>query len=174
MNCHADAPVGSGTATPGAGAGASAPAHRSANRGILLGNYRDQVLKPAGEPYAAADFALCYLCHAESPFVGDDPTATNFRLHGTHVSDIGGMGSGGMDIDTPGAGQGNALCAECHFRIHSVSYPAGSQAVTGSRLVNFAPDVTAVDGVLSWTPDGASGGSCTLTCHGKQHTALKY
>jgi putative ABC transport system permease protein len=31
--------------------------------------YRDRALKPAAEPYRAADFALCFQCHAESPMV---------------------------------------------------------------------------------------------------------
>jgi predicted CXXCH cytochrome family protein len=167
VNCHADNTVDS------TAAGGNASSHRSVNRSMLLLNYRDRVLKPAGEPYAAADFALCYLCHADSPFVGEGSTATNFRLHAKHVSGIGDAGSGGTNIDTAGAGQGNALCAECHFRIHSVSYKVGDQTISGSRLVNFAPDVIADNGVLSWTA-GTSGGTCTLTCHGETHTNARY
>lgn len=41
-----------------------------------------------------------------------------------------------------GAGQGNARCAECHFRSHG--------------------------------PSDAPGGSCTLTCHGKDHQGVRY
>lgn len=162
-NCHG------GTAGP-----AAAP-HRSADRGILTANYRDRVLKAAGEPYVAADFALCYLCHAESPFVaGGGTDATNFSYHALHVSGLAGAGSGGTDIDTAGAGQGNALCAECHYRIHSATYSVGGQRISGSRLVNFAPDVTDDGGTPSWTQDAATGGTCTLTCHGERHDGQRY
>ena len=162
-NCHAD---GGSVAAPAAG-DALAP-HSSPYRGILLENYRDRILKSAGEAYATADFALCYMCHGEQPFATETSQATNFGLHGKHLTGISGAGQGGTDIDTPGDGQGNAVCAECHFRLHSSAYPDGTQTVPGSRLVNFAPDVLPNNGVLSWTPS-ATGGSCTLTCHGKAH-----
>ncbi|MHB8275072.1 MAG: cytochrome c3 family protein, partial [Dermatophilaceae bacterium] len=65
-NCH----VSSGKynlVTPPS-AGGDLPPHTSQYRGILLRNYRDRLLKPSGEVYDNADFALCYLCHANSPF----------------------------------------------------------------------------------------------------------
>jgi predicted CXXCH cytochrome family protein len=167
-HCHAAAI--SGTAPT---ADADLSPHASTNRAILVRPYRDQVLKASGEAYTAADFALCYTCHAESPFAGAGTGASSFRYHRKHVSGISGEGSGGPDIDTAGAGRGNALCAECHYRIHGSSSSYGPQALSGTRLVNFAPDVTANNGVLSWTSTGA-GGSCTLTCHGKRHTNYRY
>jgi predicted CXXCH cytochrome family protein len=170
-NCHV-----SGTkydqATPPA-VGSDLPPHTSQYRSMLAQNYRDRLLKSANEGYAAADFALCYVCHAEVPFANKTSTATNFPLHGLHVGDLAGKGSGGTEIDTPGAGQGNAICAECHFRLHSTAYPYGAQAISGSRLVNFAPNVEPSGGVLSWTKT-ADGGSCTLTCHGKSHDGNTY
>ncbi|MDP4013994.1 MAG: cytochrome c3 family protein [Candidatus Nanopelagicales bacterium] len=165
-NCHGRAgaaPEPDGSLTP----------HTSRNRGILIRNYRDRVLKGADEDYAAADFALCLTCHAERPFVdgnGDPASDTNFRYHGLHLTDLGDEGSGGTDIDSPGAGQGNAICAECHFRIHSTTFSVGSQSIEGSRLVNFAPNV---EGPPLWERAG-SGGSCTLTCHGEEHDSLDY
>ncbi len=167
VSCHASSAAFN--ATQPVEAGSDLPAHRSSARGILIQNYRDRVLKPATEPYSAADFALCYTCHAEEPFVNASSTATNFTRHALHVSGISGEGSGGTDIDTAGDGQGNALCAECHFRSHSTSYPAGDQILSGAGLVNFAPDVTPFNGVLSF-----SGGTCTLVCHGKQHDHFPY
>jgi predicted CXXCH cytochrome family protein len=165
-NCHTSSikyPV-----TPPA-AGGDLPTHTSQYRGILLRNYQDRELKSATAPYADADFALCYLCHTNSPFNGSgDTTATNFSLHGLHVTGIAGRGSGGTDlsIDTAGAGQGNAICAECHFRLHSTAYGTPS----GSRLVNFAPNVQP-NGLAtpSWTSTGTGSGSCSLTCHGHAH-----
>jgi predicted CXXCH cytochrome family protein len=167
VNCHASSAMYD--ATQPVSAGGDLPAHRSAYPSILLQNYRDRVLKSATEGYDAADFALCYVCHAEEPFVSDASTATNFRLHAMHLTGIAGAGAGGTDIDTAGAGQGNSLCAECHFRIHSTSFPAGTQTLSGSRLVNFAPDVTPYNGELSF-----SGGTCTLVCHGQAHDHYQY
>jgi predicted CXXCH cytochrome family protein len=165
-NCHAD-----GT-TPAVAGTALAP-HSSSNRGILLQNYRDRILKSGKAAYAAADFALCYMCHAEQPYATNTSVATNFRRHGFHLTGIPDAGTGGTDIDTPGAGQGNAVCAECHFRLHSSAYPNGTQTVPGTRLVNFSPNVLPRNGVLSWTKS-ATGGSCTLTCHGKAHNNEGY
>lgn len=170
-NCHVSGTRYDQAAPPVAGS--DLPPHTSRYRSLLLRNYRDRILKSAGEGYAAADFALCYTCHGEFPFANKTSTATNFRLHGEHLTGIAGKGSGGTDIDTPGAGQGNALCAECHFRLHSTAYPFGTQAIPGTRLVNFAPNVQPRGGVLSWTKT-AGGGSCTLTCHGESHSNDTY
>jgi predicted CXXCH cytochrome family protein len=168
-HCHA----GSSAAGSGTPADADLSPHVSTNRAILLRPYRDEKLKAAAEAYAAADFALCYTCHAEAPFTGSDLGMTNFGYHRKHVSGISGEGAGGTDINTAGAGQGAALCAECHYRIHGSSSADGAQVLSGSRLVNFAPDVTANNGVISWTRT-ATGGTCTLTCHGQRHDNFRY
>lgn len=168
-NCHASSSKFVPATPPSAGA--DLPPHTSQFQGILLQNYRSRVLKSSAEPYDNADFALCFLCHTNSPFNGSgDTTATNFSLHGLHVRSIGG-GSASTDIDTAGAGQGKALCAECHFRLHSTTFKSETppQTIQGSRLVNFAPNVQANGGTLSWTP-----GSCTLTCHGVPHNGYGY
>jgi hypothetical protein len=114
------------------------------------------------------------MCHGETPFANETETETNFRLHGLHVGGLAGKGSGGTDIDTSGAGQGNAVCAECHFRIHSTAFPDGTQTLTGTRLLNFAPNVQPSGGTRSWTSTGTGTGTCTLTCHGKAHDGLDY
>jgi predicted CXXCH cytochrome family protein len=174
VNCHADASLAA-TGSPPLGADASLPVHASSERGILLAQYQDRVLKGPTEPYQAADFALCFLCHSEAPFLdtsGDVRSDTNFRYHGLHVSGskLLDHGSPGTDIDTPGDGSGLAICAECHFRVHSTAFPIGDQPA-GSRLVDFAPDVTApTGGGLSWTPlTDTTAGTCTLKCHGQPH-----
>jgi hypothetical protein len=157
------------------------PAHASPERGILLAPYQDRTLKGSIEPYSAANFALCYLCHAEAPFVdqtGSTRSDTNFRYHGVHLSNPDVMrdrGFPGTDIDTPGYGSGFAICAECHFRIHSSAFPADGRT-PGTRLVNFAPNVTApTGGTLSWQQlTETSSGSCTLKCHGAPHNAVTY
>ncbi len=172
VSCHGDPTKLSLTNPPPAGADL-AP-HASTNRGILIQGYRDRVLKSSGEPYAAADAALCLVCHAEEGLVSSFSPATNFRLHQEHLAGIGGKGSGSTDIDTPGAGQGNAVCAECHFRIHgtALAYQAGD--TQNARLVNFAPDVQPLGGTLSWALTSTGGGTCTLTCHGYAHASKTY
>ena len=90
-------------------------------------------------------------------------------------------GDGPGDIDTAGAGRGNAICAECHYRIHSTSsrndFRTGTlQTGTDGGLVLFAPNVTGAGAPseIEWTRTGVSGGTCTLRCHGKDHTAELY
>jgi len=190
LNCHAGGAT-KPTADPQLPLPGSALApHTSSNRGILLENYQDRVLKPRVDSvavtaaYSAGDFALCYVCHGEAPFANAaspyNSTGTGFNLHGQHLTGLAGEGDGLTNIDTSGDGQGNAVCAECHFRIHSTTNTVGVPG--GSRLVNFAPNVQPVSGTepIKWTP-GVSidpqisgGGSCTLTCHGYTHDALKY
>ena len=170
VNCHGDPRAYDATTPPPAGADL-AP-HTSQYRGLLLQSYRDRALKSAPEPYTAADFALCYLCHAEEPFLNQTSDATDFSLHAKHLAGIGGEGNGGLDIDVAGAGEGNALCSECHFRIHSTALRVGTQAAY-PRLVNFAPNVGPRFGTLTWQAV-AGGGSCTLVCHGKNHDSEAY
>ncbi|MEO6143869.1 MAG: cytochrome c3 family protein, partial [Dermatophilaceae bacterium] len=184
LNCHAGGATDPTATPPLPQPGSSLAPHTSSNRGILLENYRDRVLKPSAAAsatdaaYSAGDFALCYVCHAEAPFANkNDPAdgssnATNFKLHGLHLTGLATKGDKGTDIDTAGDGQGNAICAECHFRIHSTTNKVGDQAISGKRLVNFAPNVlpVAAGGTLSWTAGTPGGGSCALTCHGKTHT----
>lgn len=169
-NCHGDYRLATPATPPGVNA-LLAP-HTSRYPYLLMNNYRDRVLKSSGENYSAADFALCYECHAEAPFVsgGGSSTATNFRLHSLHTSNIGGR-STSTDIDTPGAGAGRAICAECHYRVHGQGTNASGNP-GGSRLVNFAPNVTASgSGQLKWDPATRT---CYLTCHGDNHNPEHY
>ncbi len=172
VNCHGDPRKYDATTPPAAGSDL-AP-HTSQYRGILIRNYKDRVLRTANEAYSAGDFALCYLCHAEEPFTNSSSTRTNFRYHQLHVSNIANKGSNSStNIDTAGAGQGRAICAECHFRIHSTALRTGTQGAY-SRLVNFAPNVLPSGSTISFTPKGAGSGSCTLVCHGQDHNPETY
>ena len=153
-------------------ANASSPLHASNTGGILRQNYRNRVLKVAGEAYKDSDFALCFMCHSNTPFANQTSTATNFSLHGKHLGTLRSWRGVPGTIDTPGAGDGIAICSECHFRQHSTSFPAGTQQIDGSRLVSFAPNV-APNGTtpITWTRGATGGGSCTLTCHGHSHSS---
>jgi hypothetical protein len=105
---------------------------------------------------------------------GDPRFDTNFNWHGYHLNDIGFDGSGGTDIDVAGAGQGNATCAECHFRTHGTALAVGGQA-PAKGLVNFAPNVLPRNGSLTFTAATPTTlGTCTLTCHGKAHDSYVY
>jgi predicted CXXCH cytochrome family protein len=169
VNCHGD-PRAFDAATPPA-AGADLAPHTSQFRGLLIQGYRDRVLKGQLEPYDAADFALCYVCHAEAPFLNSTYAGTNFLDHDKHVTRLINEGTNSStDIDTPGAGQGNAICSECHFRTHgtALAYKVGDRS--NARLVNFAPNVTEWNGVVSFVAKSAiADGSCTLVCHGQAH-----
>jgi hypothetical protein len=162
-----------------ANAGAASDTHASVNRGILLKAYRDRLLKPSGQAYSEAEFALCFMCHTNTPFLAPSSTlqgTSNFRYHGYHTRGIATTGNYGTgDIDSDGAGAGNALCAECHFQMHGSTYPGNTGTTQNGRLVNFAPDVQPLNGVLSYTPRvGNTAGRCTLMCHTKEHDNLAY
>jgi predicted CXXCH cytochrome family protein len=171
VHCHGD-PAKVSAATPPDPGSELAP-HLSANRGLLLQPYRDRQLKGATEPYRATDFALCYVCHAEQPFRSGGQAITRFGYHDLHVSGLMGMGSGGTDIDTPGAGEGGAICAECHFRTHSTGQAYREEDRGNTGLVNFAPNILPNNGVLSYQRT-ATGGTCTLVCHGMPHENESY
>jgi len=118
---------------------------------LLVAPYRTD-LKPVNEAYAGSEFGLCYSCHEAAAFEGGDPGGTNFGPHADH---LGGN-----------AGFGNAVCGECHYRLHATS------AEAGSKLVNFAPNVVTVPLVAPWS--GTVTRSCTLTCHGVVHVDESY
>ena len=160
-NCHASSTKFNQTTPPAAGS--SLPTHTSQVAGILLAPYRNRVLKPVGEAYNAAEFKLCFMCHATGPFDGTNSSATNWTKHNGHTNTRTGTNTGGQDIDNPLANGGNAICSECHYRIHSATYKVGTQSITSARgMVNFSPNVGAG---ATWNGSGCS----NFTCHGKRH-----
>ncbi len=174
-NCHGS----SGQTQVPANAGAASDTHASVNRGVLLSAYRDRLLKPRAQVYSEGEFALCFMCHTNTPFLNTSSTlqnTSNFRYHGFHMRGIPNTGTYGTgDIDVDGIGAGNALCAECHFQMHGSTYTGNVGAAQNGRLVNFAPDVQPFNGVLSITPrNGNTAGRCTLLCHTKEHSNLAY
>jgi predicted CXXCH cytochrome family protein len=176
-NCHADNLFAAAATTPDA----NLPSHTSSFRGILAQNYNDRTINGNGTANKT-NFALCFMCHTDASYVSNTATntagdnATNFKgngrnLHRFHVSQLGG-GSG--NVDTPGSGSGNALCAECHFRPHSTKFPTGGQS-SNQRLVSFSPNITASQTGQgpSWVVSGNTV-TCTLTCHGQDHDGYTY
>jgi hypothetical protein len=143
--------------------------HRATDRPLIGNTYRINPLRTTTEGYSGADFTLCLTCHNEEPFAdtsGSGSSLTNFPGHGYHLGHIDGEGNGGVDIETPGDGQGNALCAECHYNIHGT--PASERG-----LVQFAPDVVAspTRGTIEWNQDAQT---CTLMCHDKDHVDFTF
>ncbi|HEY5628985.1 MAG TPA: hypothetical protein VIR16_05695, partial [Candidatus Limnocylindrales bacterium] len=131
---------------------------------VLATAYRIDPLRSAGEAYKSSDFGLCWSCHGATKAAIEDATGatagTNFPSHGFHLKSIGSDGKGGTDITVPGDGQGNALCAECHYNLHGT-------AASEQGLVVFAPDVEPFNAQpISYDP---ASGNCTLTCHGVNH-----
>ena len=172
--CH-----GSSSTTPADSGASQIDNHASVNAGILLRNYQSQTLNGRTEFYTAADFSLCYMCHARQPFEdasGDFRDDTNFFDHGFHTVSLRQRGTDtGTDINTDGAGSGNAVCAECHFRIHGSGNSGNTGTTVNQRLVNFAPDVQPANGSITFVQQvGTANGSCTLTCHGYPHVGKEY
>jgi predicted CXXCH cytochrome family protein len=173
VNCHANSGLLAGAP---ASDGKLAP-HASQNRSLLIANYRDRTLKPDVEAYSAADFELCYLCHSAAPFASQTQEArtdTNFRLHGFHMTSLLDAGGGPGSIDTPGAGPGNALCAECHFQLHSTRLAPYAGNQNYQRGVNFAPNVQPRSGLPNPQWSGPASRTCTLVCHGEDHNGDTY
>ncbi|MFL6152516.1 MAG: cytochrome c3 family protein [Ornithinibacter sp.] len=180
VSCHSSNTTGTSSNPAENAPDASNTAHASTNRGILTRPYENRVLSASGSFYDNKGSALCLTCHMETPFMNRQRPAaaegTNFVFHGLHMSGISGRGSGGLDIDTPGAGQGNARCAECHFDSHGTTTRPTAQKLTGEGLVVFGPDVLAsksMGGLPSFTKTATSA-TCTLTCHGKDHQEARY
>jgi predicted CXXCH cytochrome family protein len=180
LNCHGNYALANAAAPPSAGA--RLDPHASRYRGLLMNNYQDrQLTSPAASNnYSAANFALCYQCHSEAPFVdgaGDVRSDSNYRFHGFHLTSLYnnplGNAVASTDINTAGAGQGNAICAECHFRIHSPAAAVNPAQSNNPHLLNFAPNVGGAP--LGTAPiwDAATR-SCTLTCHGFTHRGFRY
>jgi hypothetical protein len=104
-------------------------------------------------PESAYDYALCYKCHRRASILDDE----SFPEHSRHI----------RDEDTP--------CSVCHDA-HGISMTVA----TGSdhtHLINF--DTTVVRpltqfGGLRFRDLGRFAGSCTLTCHGRDHVNEEY
>jgi hypothetical protein len=94
-----------------------------------------------------------------------------------HTAGIASFSGAGGTVDDDGAGRGNAICAECHFRTHGTAFAVDGQA-PGSRLVNFSPNVQPYQGsnplYAGRLEFGTPAQTCTLTCHGVDHGEYSY
>ncbi|MBL8921231.1 MAG: hypothetical protein JNJ54_20375 [Myxococcaceae bacterium] len=156
--------------------GSNASAANTASSGALLRAPYRATLKPraTANDFQNEEYALCFICHASGPFRTTSENArtdTSFRLHGMHLNRLFDKGNGAGDINTPGAGRGNAICRECHFNSHGTRAAPFSQNRTYAKGVAFSPNVQGQGGTgqPTWTP-----GSCSLRCHGADHNPETY
>ncbi|HMK30888.1 MAG TPA: cytochrome c3 family protein [Terriglobales bacterium] len=112
---------------------------------------RSDVMEPApGVPGAASSGLGAYsqdnfrLCDKCHDLTVVTGATSSFPLHGEHLQMAG------------------AACSTCHS-----PHASGTQ-----MLVNF--DTTVVGGTPSWTRTAPGQGTCTLVCHGVNHTAFPY
>jgi len=101
-----------------------------------------------------ANYALCYKCHDRASILRDQSFRATSQLgqdrgHRFHVEDA------------------KAACTTCHD-----SHGVAEQA----RLINFNRDYVtpSSNGRLEYVAGGTSSGTCSLTCHGKDHNAATY
>jgi len=93
----------------------------------------------------SSSYALCYKCHSRRSILGDE----SFPLHGLHV------------------GTAETSCTTCHD-------PHGVK--TAPHLLNFNVDYVkpSESGVMEFEDEGDHKGSCSLTCHEKNHDPESY
>jgi hypothetical protein len=135
---------------PGAnGSGPNGP-HGSAYAPIL----ERQLIFSDNQAEGPSSYALCYKCHSRQSILADDSfKATNAqgqpRGHQFHIVTA------------------QAACTTCHDS-HGVENVA--------HLINFNTIYVtpSANGRLEYVSTGAGNGNCSLTCHGKDHSATPY
>ncbi len=136
----------------GAGYLGSAGPHGSIYPHLLERNYLIETPSgapgsTAGQPYSTANYMICWKCHSEQSILANQDGFP----HKDHVAVAG--------------------CSTCHDP-HGV---VNGNAVNNSYLINFDLNVVApYNGTLQYTNMGLLHGSCTLTCHGTNHSGLSY
>ncbi len=178
QNCHGASSVVDQLPEPAVNA--SLDNHASANRGILVAPYKDRTLNAPRALPGAELRALLRLPRggADGGRQRRPPQRHELQLarlpHERHQRRQR-RGSGGLDIDVPGDGPGNATCAECHFRTHGTALAVNGQAAGhGPRELRSQRPAHARRPRASCRPRPTTMGTCTLTCHGKPHNAYGY
>jgi predicted CXXCH cytochrome family protein len=137
-------------ASDGAGqAGVPRGPHGSIYASLLERNYSTADRTPE----SPSAYALCYKCHDRGVLLSD---RSAFPLHARHV-----VGS-------------STSCATCHAS-HGVSALAGNPQ-NNAHLMDFDVNVVrpSSKGLRQYAARGGSGGTCTLSCHGREHDGASY
>lgn len=99
-------------------------------------------------PYSSDAYASCFTCHSAAQISGDNQL---FKEHNRHI--VGAQ----------------APCTACHYSPHGVP---------NTEMVSFNPFFVSkslsADSGPTFTDEGESRGSCTLTCHGYDHDHRNY
>ncbi len=149
--------------------GADGP-HGSDNSPILYRQY--DTTDPA--PWSISRYRMCEDCHVLASIVRND----SFTQHGSHI-----RGSYDEDnMEDPDKG-GGTPCNTCHDP-HGVRAGGGIGGEhTGTHLINFNTDVVSPnsEGKLYFydpnpinTVSDPFEGTCSLSCHGKDHVSCSY
>jgi predicted CXXCH cytochrome family protein len=128
-----------------------AVSNASMSGSILRGSYR----LTQSATYSATNFSVCFVCHSPAPFPSSSTTQRNdtrFNWHGYHMVTE------------------HAACVDCHSDTHGTKLASVAGNTNYTRLVSFGPAVT---GTRTWNTT-ATGGNCTLTCHGQGHSGNSY
>jgi len=146
LDCH------NNNANPSVGSGPNGP-HGSSYAPLLERRY----VTTDNTSESASNYALCYKCHSRSSILGDQ----SFTLHDKHIR-----------------GE-RAPCNVCHDP-HGVSATQGN-STNNSHLINFDTSVVSPNmmgggggGGPTFTDNGTFAGSCTLSCHGRNHMNFSY
>ena len=135
----------------GKGAGGTGPSgpHGSAFPGLL--ERKLETADITGESPAA--YALCYKCHDREVLLS---TRSNFPTHREHVQ------------------RSMVPCTACHDW-HGISALQGNP-VNNAHLINFDLSIVkpVTSGRLSYTSNGVRSGTCSVSCHGRDHEETPY
>ncbi len=100
-------------------------------------------------------YALCYSCHDRNEYAANAGDNAQKNIHYKHVVEV------------------KTSCNTCHDP-HGISSLQGTPG-RNTHLINFNTNiVTPLNGNLYFQDDGYRKGSCTLSCHGKNHNAVIY
>ncbi len=143
-DCH-----GSDTSVHNGGSGPKGM-HGSNEEPMLIARYSTADYTPE----SAAAYALCYTCHYRD---GSDGILSDRSFpHSKHLDE-------------------SISCAACHDA-HGISSSQGT-ILNNSHLINFDRSIVFPDpatGMLKFESTGQFTGQCYLTCHGVDHSPLKY
>lgn len=114
-----------------------------------------------GAPESFQSYALCYRCHNRTSILSD----VSFQKKIEKTTATGGGHSGHLARGAP--------CSACHDP-HGIDITLPEAVGTGdyTRLINF--DTRIVSGSSLFRQTGVFSGSCTLVCHGRDHSNETY